>query len=546
MQVTPTSGGKSLTFILPAFYTPTGVTIVISPLVALQNDMDVRCAKMGIDAYVWKSRGIQRAASLVFVTPESAVSKGFQTFVERMHGQQKLDRVVVDECHTVLQFSKTFRPQIGRLGETLQDFGVPVICLTATLKPTQEAALFAALRFNPARVRMFREPTSRRNIQYRVDIIKEAPAISTVRMNTTRKRRQSGVRHRVNHEGEEIGEADEAMQARVCEIVRSWTAAHENGKVIVYGGTIERVQGISEALGCIGYWRGVGNGEEKAQRIEEWRHSSGGESGWIVATNALGLGVDVPDVRLVVHAGMPRQLVDLVQESGRGGRDGQKSESIVVIQQSWLEQQTKGAREEQNEWSWDADVVEFAIGQRCRREILDREMDGSIERFGCVKGEEAVCDVCQQQGKEGQGVIVGIAEAEAVVAVVEAEAEAVVAVVEAEAEAVVAVVGAEAEAVVAVVEAEAEAVVEADYQHSQRLIRQVETERRLQVMKEAQEVDGFEDILADWNGCCVVCRIEGHQEHHHDMEQCPARGSEKWETIQNRTHTVYKEMFTRR
>lgn len=73
LQVMATGGGKSLTFMLPGFCTPDGVTVIVTPLVALQNDMDVRCAKMGIDAYVWKSRGVQRAASLVFVTPESAV-----------------------------------------------------------------------------------------------------------------------------------------------------------------------------------------------------------------------------------------------------------------------------------------------------------------------------------------------------------------------------------------------------------------------------------------------------------------------------------------
>ncbi|RSL71035.1 hypothetical protein CEP54_001530 [Fusarium duplospermum] len=93
--------GKSLTFMMPTYCTPDGVTVVVTPLVSLENDMAVRCAKIGIDAYVWKSGGVKRAASLVFVTPESAVSKVFRALAERMHGQEKLDRVVVDECHGV-------------------------------------------------------------------------------------------------------------------------------------------------------------------------------------------------------------------------------------------------------------------------------------------------------------------------------------------------------------------------------------------------------------------------------------------------------------
>ncbi|RTE68127.1 hypothetical protein BHE90_017496, partial [Fusarium euwallaceae] len=217
VQITPTGGGKSLTFMLPAYCTPDGVTVVITPLVSLQDDMAARCAKMGIDAYAWRSSGVQRAASLVFVTPESAVSKGFRAFVERMQGQEKLDRVVVDECHTALQYSKTFRPQIGRLGQTLQDFGVPVVCLTATLKPTQERAFFQAMKFVPERVRMFREATTRPNIQYRVDVIEdeEGSRGRQATANTGRRRIKTvDSRVRINREGEEEGEEDEEMVER--------------------------------------------------------------------------------------------------------------------------------------------------------------------------------------------------------------------------------------------------------------------------------------------------------------------------------------------
>ncbi|KJZ69622.1 hypothetical protein HIM_10985 [Hirsutella minnesotensis 3608] len=398
IQVTPTGGGKSLTFMLPAFCTPDGVTVVITPLTSLQHDMVARCAKSGISAYAWRSRGAQRAASLVFVTPESAVSKGFRTFVERMHGQHKMDRVVVDECHTILQHTKVFRWQMGKLGRTLRDFAVPVACLTATLKPTQEAALIEKLEFVGDRVRIIREPTTRTNIRYRVDIVEdEGGRAAGAREGMNR----GAVRIRFNGEGEEVGEKDDAIVERVCEIVRGWRAAHEQGKVIVYGGTTERVKQVAAELGCRGYWRGAGGEEEKARWLAEWREVKGGEAGWIAATNALGMGIDDPNVRMVVHAGIPRQLVDFVQESGRGGRDGSKSESVVVIRRSWLRQQseamaTQPSGGERDKWGWDQDVVEFAEGKHCRREVLDREMDGRVDRFGCVEGEEA-CDVCRER-----------------------------------------------------------------------------------------------------------------------------------------------------
>jgi hypothetical protein len=86
VQVAPTGGGKSLTFMLPAYCVPDGVTIVVTPLVALENDMVRRCTEAEIEGYVWKSNGLQRAASLIFVTPESAVTKAFRVLVERLQG----------------------------------------------------------------------------------------------------------------------------------------------------------------------------------------------------------------------------------------------------------------------------------------------------------------------------------------------------------------------------------------------------------------------------------------------------------------------------
>jgi superfamily II DNA helicase RecQ len=92
---------------LPAFCSPDGVTIVVVLLVALRGK------ESRIESWVWRSGEANWAVSIVFVTPESAVTKGFQTFVNRLLGRQQLDRVVVDECHTVLDSGQDFRPQLG-------------------------------------------------------------------------------------------------------------------------------------------------------------------------------------------------------------------------------------------------------------------------------------------------------------------------------------------------------------------------------------------------------------------------------------------------
>jgi superfamily II DNA helicase RecQ len=506
VQITPTGGGKSLTFMLPAFCTPDGMTIVVTPLVALENDMEERCRKMGIDGYVWKSRGVQRGASLVFVTPESAVTKGFRSFVERMHGQEKLDRVMVDECHTALEWTKTFRPRIGQLGSALQEFGLQVICLTATLKRTEERLLYAQLGFEAERVRLFRERTTRRNIEYRVEIIEDREGEGVGRRSGGQRSAQEGARRwkqngsaAKNNKGEE---EDEVIE-RVCEVVKTWTEVnHNEGKVVIYGGTIERVKKIAASLDCVGYWNKAGSAEDKARWMEEWRTSVGGKSGWIVATNALGLGVDVPDVRLVVHAGMPRRLRDFVQESGRGGRDGKRSESVVVVQSSWMKEQQEiwtkrreerdrggdnGVSEEgavsKQAYEWEEDVVEFVEGKECRREVLDREMDGFMGRVGCEVGEEERCDVCRERALRMEAQV--SRRGTSWVSIQSEEEEEL---------------------------ARAAAAVEADYERSKRSIQWAEMEQVARVMKEAEDAADFEAELDDWSGRCIVCKVGGSED----------------------------------
>ncbi|RSL80517.1 hypothetical protein CEP52_017373, partial [Fusarium oligoseptatum] len=222
----------------------------------------------------------------------------------------------------------------------------------------------------------------------------------------------SGGSVRDNREGEgegggdgDVGEDEEVVE-RACEVVRQWTGAHGEGKVIVYGGTIRRVQMVSDRLGCVGYWRGVGNLAEKARRLLEWMSSNGGEGGWITATDESVLGIDDGNVGLVVHVGMPQTLETFARESGQGGRGGQKSESVVVIRRAWLEQQVekrweqqRQGKEDEREWEWEWDAVEFVEGKCCRRQVLDQNMGGNIDRVGCVD-EEEMCDVCEARQME--------------------------------------------------------------------------------------------------------------------------------------------------
>nr|ACP42044.1 TLH5 [Pyricularia oryzae] len=357
VQITGTGGGKSLSFILPAFCTGiTGTTIVVVPLVALREDLWRRCRESGIEAHVWTSRGANRAAAIVFVTPESASTKMFRDFVNRLRVRQQLDRVVVDECHMVLDAGSEFRPQLGLLGRTIAGWGVQVVCLTATLSPRDEEAFHQAMGFQGNMVTIYRVSTSRHNIEYRVRYTKK------------------------------VGGKQQAIEEAVEEAVGEARLRYgDDTRMIVYRGTIKRTETIGESLGCPIYHAGVADENGKKIIMQAWMR----EGGVIAATNALGVGLDVPDVRAVIHAGAPRRLRDYAQESGRAGRDGQKSEAIIML---------RAGEGGVGNTGLEVEMVEYICGDACRRSVLDEVMDGQTDRASCAGPGEEVCDVCQARG----------------------------------------------------------------------------------------------------------------------------------------------------
>ncbi|KAH1734924.1 hypothetical protein KXV50_006305, partial [Aspergillus fumigatus] len=120
VAVMPTGRGKSMLFMVPAFTAPGGTTIVVVPLIALRADMTRRCQELGISCVPWESRRPPNAASIVLVTPESVVSPDFQTFLNRLRWTRRLDRIVIDKCHIVLNSQRDFRPQMAQLGRLVQ------------------------------------------------------------------------------------------------------------------------------------------------------------------------------------------------------------------------------------------------------------------------------------------------------------------------------------------------------------------------------------------------------------------------------------------
>lgn len=213
---------------------------------------------------------------------------------------------------------------------------------------------------------IFRSRTTRRNIKYRVVLV------------------------------DRPGEVRRTLVRLIDELMEG----NPKTRAIVYCGRTAEAEALAEEEDYHLYYADVGSIEDKAKRMQGWMDSGG----VMAATNALGAGLDIPDVRYVFYLGMPHELRDFAQESGRAGRDGLESQSVIVAsrpagskRQGQQGQQRGLASVREQERLEEAGVAEYVRGEAgCRRIYLDGVMDGRTDRLGCEEG-EAQCDLCQQR-----------------------------------------------------------------------------------------------------------------------------------------------------
>lgn len=294
-----TGGGKSLTFQVPAMAME-GVCIVITPLIALMKDQVDNLRRRGIKAAMI-AQGMTRhernvafencvngAYKFLYVSPERLSTEMFRN---RLHEMQ-VSLVVVDEAHCISQWGYDFRPSylhIANLREHLH--GVPFLALTASA--TKYVANDICDKLHMQRPNVLRLTFARPNISY---VVRE-------------------------------GENKIQQLIHILERVP--------GSAIVYVRSRKRTQEIATELQHAGipatyYHAGLAN-EDKNERQQQW---STGQQRVMVATNAFGMGIDKPDVRVVVHIDMPNSPEEYYQEAGRAGRDGLQSYAVLLYGKS--------------------------------------------------------------------------------------------------------------------------------------------------------------------------------------------------------------------
>ena len=298
----PTGGGKSITFQVPAL-AKEGVCIVITPLIALMKDQVYNLRKRGIhaaaifsgmshdDILTTLENAIFGAIKILYVSPERLSSELFRAKLRHM----KVSFITVDEAHCISQWGYDFRPSYLEIADIRHELpGIPVLALTATATPTVVKDICDKLksRLDPKEepFRIFRMSFARSNLAY---IVREAAD------------KHDELIHILNN---------------------------VEGTAIVYVRSRRRTKEVSDLLNESGisatfYHAGLDN-TVKDDRQKAWQSD---QVRVMVATNAFGMGIDKPDVRVVIHIDCPDSIEAYFQEAGRAGRDGQKSYAVLLF-----------------------------------------------------------------------------------------------------------------------------------------------------------------------------------------------------------------------
>lgn len=302
LALLPTGGGKSLCYQLPAL-AKEGLCLVVSPLVALMQDQVERLRQLDISAAAIHAgmsfreventfrNAVQGGYKLLYVSPERLQSNLFIEFLPEFD----LNLIAIDEAHCISQWGHDFRPDYLKIASLREIFPrVPVLALTATATPEVQQDIVRHLALKAPAI--LRQSFRRHNIFYEI-----------------------------KHTDNKVGETLFAL-------------THHNGSAIIYCRSRRQTEALAKQLkesgqNALSYHAGM----TRARREEAQEQWMTGAVKTMVATTAFGMGIDKPDVRLVIHYDVPEHLEAYYQEAGRAGRDQKASKALMLFSRSDIE-----------------------------------------------------------------------------------------------------------------------------------------------------------------------------------------------------------------
>ena len=363
LSILPTGAGKSFIYQYYSCLRSDGLVLVVSPLIALMKDQVDSINSLGItsatinssqdelDQLKTISRCVQGKVRILLVSPERAVSSGFLKYLSQM----KISLLVVDEAHCISQWGHDFRTEyseIHKIRDTLKSQKFPILALTATA--TQRVG---------------------------EDIIKSLDLKSpkVVRGSFLRKNLEFSVKH---------FEYESEREEELLHILQKFQESP--GRGIIYCATRKKTEELYGFLKENGISTGVyhaGKSENHRESIQNSFVSS--RTKILISTNAFGMGVDLPDVRIVIHYQMPSSVEAYYQEAGRGGRDGGDSRCILFFKNSDLNVSRflNRGRDREDKKLLLEEMKKFALSETCRQIELCGYFGEKITRCG-------KCDNC--------------------------------------------------------------------------------------------------------------------------------------------------------
>jgi len=372
--ILPTGGGKSLCYQVPAVVRHRlgfGPTVVISPLIALMDDQVRQLREKGVPAVMLHSglSGAERTealrsasrSALVYCSPERVSKQGQRDWLAGLG----VSAIAIDEAHCISEWGHDFRKDYRLLGQLRADLRVPTMALTATATPRAAAEIVRSLGL--------RDP-----VEVDGDFRRENLSFS--------------VEHR---------SGDKDRTARLIEWLDERELGRKSsvGRVLVYAATRARVKAVAGSLKKAGFAAGYYHaGRTDGARARAQEQFASGKHRVLVATTAFGMGIDHPDIRLVLHIQAPSTLEAYVQQAGRAGRDGNPADCVLLWSagDSVTRARIVGRSPTPGQEAGWRSLQDYVFSTICRQAQIGAWFTGQL-------GEPCGgCDVCANSGRVGE------------------------------------------------------------------------------------------------------------------------------------------------